>query len=124
MYLSTYIQIPNNPGKIVRRKQGDNTYILYEVDRVYDPKRQFNVPKRVVIGKLVPDATDDMMQPNEKYFQLFPEARQSLLEPPCDELQALQAERELVMSQKILAAMKKSGRSYDELMTFLQAPKA
>ena len=40
----------------------------------------------------------------------------------CDELRMLQAERELVMSQKILAAMKKSCRSYDELMTFLQAP--
>ena len=42
----------------------------------------------------------------------------------CGELQALQAERELIMSQMILAAMKKSGRSYDELMTFLQAPRA
>ena len=42
----------------------------------------------------------------------------------CSELQALQEERELVMSQKILAAMKQSGRSYDELMTFLQVPKA
>jgi len=40
----------------------------------------------------------------------------------CDDLRMLQAERELVMSQQILAAMKKSGRSYDELMTFLQAP--
>ena len=39
----------------------------------------------------------------------------------CDELHMLQAEREMVMSQKILAAMKKSGRSYDELMTFLKA---
>ena len=40
----------------------------------------------------------------------------------CDELHMLQAEREMIMSQKILAAMKKSGRSYDELMTFLKAP--
>ena len=38
----------------------------------------------------------------------------------CDELQTLQTEREQAMSQNILAAMKKSGRSYDELMTFLQ----
>ena len=42
----------------------------------------------------------------------------------CGELQVLQAEREQVMSQQILAAMKKSGRSYDELMTFLQVPRA
>ena len=40
----------------------------------------------------------------------------------CDELRMLQAERDWVMSQKILTAMKKSGRSYDKLMTFLQAP--
>lgn len=38
----------------------------------------------------------------------------------CDELQTLQTEREQAMSQNILVAMKKSGRSYEELMTFLQ----
>ena len=72
MYLSSYIQVPDNPGKIVRRKKGENIYVLYEVARVYDPKRQFNVPKRVVIGKLASDAVDAMMQPNEKFLQLFP----------------------------------------------------
>ncbi len=40
----------------------------------------------------------------------------------CDDLRMLQAERELVMSQQILEAIKKSNRSYDELMNFLQAP--
>ena len=82
MYLSSYIRVPNNPGKIIRRKKGENIYILYEVARVYDPKRQFNVPKRVVIGKLVSDAADAMMQPNEKFLQLFPESRNSFLELP------------------------------------------
>ena len=82
MYLSSYIQVPNNPGKIIRRKKGENIYILYEVARVYDPKRQFNVPKRVVIGKLVSDAADAMMQPNEKFLQLFPESQNSFLELP------------------------------------------
>ena len=82
MYLSSYIQVPDNPGKIVRRKKGENIYVLYEVARVYDPKRQFNVPKRVVIGKLASDAADAMMQPNEKFLQLFPESRNSLLELP------------------------------------------
>ena len=82
MYLSSYIQVPDNPGKIVRRKKGENIYVLYEVARVYDPKRQFNVPKRVVIGKLASDAADAMMKPNEKFLQLFPESRNSLLELP------------------------------------------
>lgn len=79
MYSSSHIQVPDTPGKIVRRKKGNGIYVLYEVALVYDPKRQFNVPKRVIIGKLVSDAADAMMQPNEKFFELFPESRQSLL---------------------------------------------
>lgn len=82
MYLSSSIPVPKNPGKIVRRKKGENVYVLYEVARVYDQKRQYNVPKRVVIGKLVSDADDAMMQPNEKFLQLFPEAQNYLLELP------------------------------------------
>lgn len=82
MYSSSHIQVPDTPGKIVRRKKGNGIYVLYEVALVYDPKRQFNVPKRVIIGKLVFDAADAMMQPNEKFFELFPESRQSLLELP------------------------------------------
>ena len=74
MYSSSHIQVPDVPGKIVRRKKGNGIYVLYEVARVYDPKRQFNVPKRVIIGKLVSDAADAMMQPNEKFFELFPES--------------------------------------------------
>ena len=38
----------------------------------------------------------------------------------CAELQTLQTEREQAMGQNILDAMKKSGRSYDDLMTFLR----
>ena len=82
MYRSSYIPVPNEPGKIVRRKKGNSIYVLYEIGRVYDPKRQFNVPKRVIIGKLASDEPDALMQPNEKYFELFPEIQQSLLEPP------------------------------------------
>lgn len=60
MYSSSHIQVPDTPGKIVRRKKGNGIYVLYEVALyevalVYDPKRQFNVPKRVIIGKLVSD---------------------------------------------------------------------
>ena len=47
MYSSSHIQVPDVPGKIVRRKKGNGIYVLYEVARVYDPKRQFNVPESV-----------------------------------------------------------------------------
>lgn len=38
------------------------------------------------------------------------------------EMLQLQHERELAMGQEILSAMKKSGKSYREIMTFLGAP--
>ena len=40
----------------------------------------------------------------------------------CRELLQLQQERELAMGQEILNAMKKSGKSYREIMTFLGSP--
>ena len=40
----------------------------------------------------------------------------------CRELLQLQHERELAMGQEILSAMKKSGKSYREIMTFLGSP--
>ena len=39
----------------------------------------------------------------------------------CQDHQQVQHEREQVMSREILKAMKKSGKSYREIMTFLQA---
>ena len=75
MYLSETVKIPEIPGKITRRKMGNNVYVLLETGRVYDPKRQFNVPQRVTIGKLVADTDDALMYPNEKFLELFPERR-------------------------------------------------
>ena len=39
----------------------------------------------------------------------------------CQDHQQVQHEREQVMSREILKAMKKSGKSYREIMKFLQA---
>ncbi len=36
MYLSETIKIPEIPGKITRRKMGNNVYVLLETGRVYD----------------------------------------------------------------------------------------
>ena len=67
MYLPNLVNVPAVTGKIVRKKKGASIYVLFETDRVYDPKRKFNVPKRVIIGKLVSDADDALMQPNENF---------------------------------------------------------
>ena len=77
MYFSTPVKVPAVSGKIVRKKQGACTYVLFETERVYDPKRRFNVPKRVIIGKLLSDGEDDLMLPNERFLKHFPDAQLS-----------------------------------------------
>ena len=74
-------KIPEVPGKIPRRKMGNNIYVLFETGRAYAPKRRFNVPQRVTIGKLLPGADDSLMQPNEKFLKLFPKRCLELVEP-------------------------------------------
>ena len=82
MYFSTPVKVPAVSGKIVRKKQGACTYVLFETERVYDPKRRFNVPKRVIIGKLLSDGEDDLMLPNERFLKHFPDAQLSPSDPP------------------------------------------
>jgi len=74
MYLDFLVKIPDAPGKITRRKKGDSTYIEYEYDRTYDPKRQFTIVKRSTIGKLSKE-DDTMMQPNQNFLKYFPDAQ-------------------------------------------------
>ena len=45
-----------------------------------------------------------------------------LHEELCKELIVLGAQREEAMAREVLVAMKKSGKSYNELMIFLQKP--
>jgi len=71
MYLNTLVDLPGMPGKIVIQKKKDSTYVHYEYDRVYDPLRKFNVPKRVVIGKLS-QSDERKMYPNQNFLKYFP----------------------------------------------------
>ena len=73
MYLPIAVKVPVIKGKIVQRTKGKSTYVLYEIGREYDAKRQFNVPNRVVIGKLVPTGNQDTMNPNENFLKYFPQ---------------------------------------------------
>ncbi|MGE4585643.1 MAG: transposase [Sphaerochaeta sp.] len=76
MYLKALVDIPDVSGKIVSQKKKDSTYIFYEYDRVYDPDRKYNVPKRAVIGKLSPD-DERKMYPNGNFLKYFPTAELS-----------------------------------------------
>ncbi len=71
MYLDALVDIPNIPGKIVIQKKKDSTYVHYEYDRVYDPVRKFNIPKRVVIGKISQE-DERKMYPNPNFLKYFP----------------------------------------------------
>ena len=72
MYYDFTVPIPAVKGKITRMKKGNLTYIQLETGRVYLPERKYTIPERVSIGKVDPDHPD-MMFPNEKYSDLFPD---------------------------------------------------
>ena len=73
MYLDVLVKIPDEKGKITRKKKGNAIYINYEYGRQYDPDRKFNIPQRATIGKQSKE-NDSMMQPNQNFVMYFPEA--------------------------------------------------
>lgn len=73
MYHDFTIGIPDVKGKITVKKKGGSSFVLFEYERVYDPARKFNIPKRAIIGK-VSEEDDSRMYPNENYQTHFPAA--------------------------------------------------
>jgi transposase len=73
MYLNTLVDLPDLPGKIIFQKKKDSTYVHYEYERVYNPVKKYNVPKRTVIGKLSHD-DESKMYPNPNFLKFFPSA--------------------------------------------------
>jgi hypothetical protein len=72
MYFDFLVTVPDVPGKIVRKNIKGSLYIYYEYDRIYDPVRKFNIPKRTTIGKLSED-DPALMHPNQNYRRFFPD---------------------------------------------------
>ena len=73
MYLNTTVKIPVIKGKIITKKKGNVTYILYQYDSEYNQEKQYAVPKRAIVGKVSGDDST-MMVPNEKFQIYFPDA--------------------------------------------------
>jgi len=71
MFYDFTVKIPVVPGRIILKKNGDATYVLYEISRTYNPEKRYNVPRRVVIGKVAASDTA-LMHPNEKFNGYFP----------------------------------------------------
>ena len=72
MFMGKPVRIPNMPGKIVFRKKGENSYVMLETGRSYDPERQYTNVERKMIGVQIPERPEYML-PNENYRELFPE---------------------------------------------------
>jgi len=73
MYFNSTVKIPSEKGKIIIKKKGASTYVLYQHGQVYKPEKKYAVPQRSIIGKVNPDAPDTMY-PNEKFQEFFPTA--------------------------------------------------
>jgi hypothetical protein len=57
--------------KITVNSRGDTTYIQYMYARKYAPKKKYNDPQRVTIGKQS-NRDSTMMQPNQNSANFFP----------------------------------------------------
>ena len=73
MYADTRVKIPEEKGKITRKKIRGTTYIYYQLDRVYSSEKHYTIPKSTTIGKCCEDDSS-MMFPNDKYLIYCPDA--------------------------------------------------
>ena len=72
LYLDYTVKIPDVEGKIIRRTVKNTTYVYYEYDRIYDPKKQYTNVSRTTIGKVSP-SDGRLMIPNQNYLTYFPD---------------------------------------------------
>ena len=68
------VKIPEEKGKVTRKKIKGTTYIYYQLDRVYNAEKKYSIPKSTPIGKSCDDEPS-MMIPNDKYLIYFPDAK-------------------------------------------------
>lgn len=74
------VRIPNMPGKITFSKRGSGAlYVMLQYDRVYDPKRKFNIAKRVLIGRVADGEAREWLYPNKNFPKYFPDVKLSPL---------------------------------------------
>lgn len=72
MYADVRVKIPEEKGRITRKKIRGTTYIYYQISRVYNADKKYSVPKNTTIGKCCVD-DPSMMIPNERYLVYFPD---------------------------------------------------
>ena len=73
MYLNTTVKIPEIKGKIITKRKGGTTYILYQYGSEYNQDKRYAVPLRTIVGKVSAD-DPTLMFPNDKFLVHFPDA--------------------------------------------------
>lgn len=66
------VKITQIKGKITIKKVHEKKYVYFEYARVYRPDKKYNIPRRVMIGR-VDDNNPTMMCPNDKYLNYIPD---------------------------------------------------
>ena len=51
MCLNTTVKIPVMKGKIITKKKGSATYILYQYGSEYNQDKRYAIPQRTIVGK-------------------------------------------------------------------------
>ena len=110
MYFDFTIPIPQIKGKLYRNKIKETTYICYEFDRTYNKDKKYNTPKRTSIGKVNPSATN-MMFPNPKYYEFFPEESFPMPQEAQERSCCLKVGAYLVMERKEYGKNEKNNNS-------------
>ena len=52
MYLNIAVKSPAMKGKIITKKKGSATYILYQYESEYIQDKKYEVRKRIIVGKV------------------------------------------------------------------------
>lgn len=73
MHTDIRVKIPDDRGRIIRKKIKGCTYIYYQLDRQYDPEKGYTIPRSTTIGKMCPD-DNTMMYPNNKFLVYYADA--------------------------------------------------
>ncbi len=93
MMMNYPVRIPDVPGKLVYRDQGENRYVLFETNRRYDAERGNTRVERKVIGVQIPEQPE-LMFPNENYLLYFGGEDQTIDEKRDALVRGFEAERE------------------------------
>ena len=67
MYYDFQVEIPEAKGKIITKKKGSVTYVLYQYGQEYKSEKRYAIPKRAIIGK-VSSENSSMMFPNSEIW--------------------------------------------------------